>query len=45
MPLFLGWFTRHYDLAWPQQDASPGGGGLGPLPRGGVRVTITRRKA
>jgi cytochrome P450 len=44
MPLFLGWFTRRYDLAWPAQDASPGGGGLGPLPRGGVRVTITRRK-
>lgn len=43
MPAFLGWFTRNYDLAWPAQDVSPGGGGLGPLPRSGVRVTITKR--
>ena len=43
MPAFLGWFTRRYDVAWPKQDASPGGGGLGPLPRDGVRVTITAR--
>jgi cytochrome P450 len=44
MPAFLGWFTQRYDLSYPQQDASPGGGGLGPLPKGGVRVTITPRK-
>ena len=44
MPLFLGWFTRRYDLAWPQQDASPGGGGVGPLPKSGLRVKITPRK-
>jgi cytochrome P450 len=43
MPAFLGWFTRRYDLAFPTQVTTPGGGGLGPLPRGGVRVTITPR--
>jgi cytochrome P450 len=43
MPAFLGWFTRDYDLAWPAQDVSPGGGGLGPLPKSGVRVKITKR--
>jgi cytochrome P450 len=44
MPAFLAWFTRRYDVAWPEQDITPGGGGLGPLPRDGVRVTITPRK-
>ena len=43
MPAFLGWFTKHYDLALPTQDVSPGGGGLGPLPRSGVRVAISKR--
>ena len=43
MPAFFGWFTRNYDLTYPTQDASPGGGGLGPLPRSGVRVKITKR--
>jgi cytochrome P450 len=43
MPALFGWFTCNYDLAYPQQDASPGGGGLGPLPKSGVRVRITRR--
>jgi retinoid hydroxylase len=43
MPAFLGWFTKRYDLAWPAQDVSPGGGGLGPLPKSGVRVTIKPR--
>jgi len=43
MPLFLGWFTRRYDLAWPAQDTTPAGGGLGPLPKDGVRVRITPR--
>lgn len=43
MPAFFGWFTRNYDLSYPPQDASPGGGGLGPLPRSGVRVKITKR--
>jgi len=44
MPLFLGWFTRRYDLAWPEQDATPAGGGVGPQPKSGVRVKITPRK-
>lgn len=43
MPAFFGWFTRNYDLSYPQQDASPGGGGLGPLPKSGLRVKITKR--
>jgi len=43
MPAFVGWFTRRYDVALPQQDTSPGGGGLGPLPRDGLRVTIKAR--
>lgn len=43
MPAFVGWFVRHYDLAWPAQDTQPGPGGVGPLPRGGMRVTVTRR--
>jgi cytochrome P450 len=43
MPAFLGWFTRRFDLALPPQDTSPGGGGLGPLPRGGLRVAVQRR--
>jgi cytochrome P450 len=43
VPAFLGWFTRRYDLTYPQQDASPGGGGLGPLPRSNLRVKIARR--
>ncbi len=43
MPAFLGWFTKNYDLAWPSQDATPGGGGLGPLPRSRVRAKITPR--
>lgn len=45
VPAFLGWFTRHYDLTYPAQDASPGSGGLGPLPRSNLRVTIARRPA
>lgn len=43
MPAFLGWFTRRFELSLPAQDTSPGGGGLGPLPKDGVRVAITRR--
>jgi cytochrome P450 len=41
---FLGWFAKHYDLAWQPQDTSPAGAGLGPLPKDGVRVKITKRK-
>jgi len=43
MPAVFGWFTRNYELSYPRQDATPGGGGLGPLPKSGVRVRITRR--
>lgn len=43
MPAFLGWFTKRYDLTYPTQDARPGGGGLGPLPRGGVRLSVKKR--
>jgi cytochrome P450 len=43
MPAFLGWFTRRYDLKLPAQDTTPGGGGLGPLPKGNLRVAITAR--
>ena len=44
MPAFLGWFTKHYDWHYPSQDASPSGGGLAPLPRSGVRGTVTPRE-
>ena len=43
MPAFVAWFVRNYDLAWPAQDSAPGPGGVGPLPKGGVRVKITKR--
>jgi len=43
VPAFLGWFTRHYDLTYPQQDASPGSGGLGPLPKSNLHVKIVKR--
>jgi cytochrome P450 len=43
VPAFLGWFTRSYDLTYPSQDASPGGGGLGPLPRSNLIVKIAKR--
>lgn len=44
MPAFMAWFTKHYDLHWPKQDSSPGPGGLGPLPKGGVKLSVTRRQ-
>ena len=44
MPAYTAWFVRHYDLAWPQQDSAPGPGGVGPMPKGGVRIAITPRK-
>lgn len=43
MPAFLGWFVKRYDLALPAQDTTPGGGGLGPMPRSGLRLAVTRR--
>jgi cytochrome P450 len=44
-PAFLGWFAKRYDLIYPKQDAAPGGGGLGPLPRSGVRISVKPRSA
>ncbi len=44
MPAFLAWFTRRYDLTYPSQDAAPGSGGLGPLPKSGVRIAIAPRR-
>ena len=43
VPAFLAWFTRRYDVAYPQQDTTPGGGGLGPLPRDGLRLRVKPR--
>lgn len=43
MPAFLGWFAKRYDLVFPPQDTTPGGGGLGPLPRSGLRVALKTR--
>jgi cytochrome P450 len=43
LPAFLGWFVKHYDLALPAQDVSPGRGALGPLPADGLWVSITER--
>lgn len=43
MPAFLGWFTKRYDLGFAEQDTTPGGGGLGPLPRSGLRIAVRRR--
>lgn len=43
MPAFLAFFTKHYDLSWPAQESAHAPGFLGPLPKGGVRVTITKR--
>ncbi|HKE14160.1 MAG TPA: cytochrome P450 [Kofleriaceae bacterium] len=45
MPAFVAWFVRRYDLTYPSQDAAPGPGGLGPLPRSGVRIAIAPRRA
>jgi cytochrome P450 len=42
VPAFLGWFTRNYELTYPKQDASPGSGGLGPLPKSNLLVKIAR---
>ncbi len=43
VPAFLAWFTKRYDLTFPQQNTQPGGGGLGPLPRDGLRISVKRR--
>lgn len=43
LPAFVGWFARRYDVALPSQDTSPGAGGVGPLPRDGLRARISKR--
>jgi cytochrome P450 len=43
IPGFLAWFTKRYDLVFPAQNTAPGGGGLGPLPRDGLRLAIKGR--
>ena len=44
MPAFLAWFARRYELTYPEQDATPGGGGLGPLPSSGLRIAVRAQK-
>jgi cytochrome P450 len=44
MPAFVAWFTRRYDLTYPSQDSAPGPGGLGPLPKSGVRIAVAPRR-
>jgi cytochrome P450 len=43
LPAFLAWFTHCYDLEYAPQDATPGGGGLGPLPKSGVQLAVKAR--
>jgi cytochrome P450 len=43
IPTFIAWFVRNHDWTFPPQDTSPGPGGLGPLPRGGLRMQIRKR--
>jgi len=43
MPAFLGWFAKRHDLVFAAQDTQPGGGGLGPMPRGGLRIAVKPR--
>jgi cytochrome P450 len=42
LPGFIGWFVRDHDWTWPAQDLSPGPGGVGPLPKGGLRIHIRK---
>lgn len=45
LPAFIGWFAREHSWTWPAgQDLSPGPGSVGPLPRGGLRIHIRRRR-
>lgn len=43
MPAFLAWVAQRYDVRYPAQDATPTGGGLGPLPKDGVRLALSAR--
>lgn len=41
LPLFAAALLRGHTVELPAQDLTPGAGGLGPLPRGGLRARIT----
>jgi cytochrome P450 len=43
LPLFVASLLRGRDLTLPEQDLTPGAGGVGPLPLGGLRVRFTKR--
>ena len=43
VPAFIAWFVRNHDWTFPPQDLAPGPGGVGPLPRGGLRMQIRKR--
>lgn len=43
LPLFVVSLLRGRDLSLPEQDLTPGAGGVGPLPRGGLRVRFAKR--
>jgi cytochrome P450 len=44
MPLFAALLLRDYDFELPPQDLSPGPGGLGPLPKDGLRARLRRKE-
>ena len=45
LPGFTGWFVRDHDWTWPEgKDLTPGPGSVGPLPRGGLRIHIRKRR-
>jgi cytochrome P450 len=43
MPAFLAWVARDYTVELPDQDLTPGAGGLGPLPKSKLVVKIAKR--
>ncbi len=43
LPLFAALLLRGHDVELPSQDLAPGAGGLGPLPRDGLRARIKAR--
>jgi cytochrome P450 len=45
LPGFIGWFVREHTWTWPAgQDLSPGPGSVGPLPKGGLRIHVRKRR-
>jgi cytochrome P450 len=43
VPLFAAAFLRHATIELPAQDLTPGPGGLGPLPKDGLRARVRAR--